>query len=379
MAETIAVDHETAATRSSALRILAFAYLGLLGLILVAVAAVAVLGRARDGRPVAVADVTPVQHAAAKLSPRIKVTKEAPRAATPESSPPESAAPALLAAPPPEPAPVHITKSLYAGAALVADPDLIEETAAGPLPRIGDDGRKPMSAYAPPVAGGKGPRIAIVIGGLGISAKATAAAIADLPAAVTLSFPPYAGDVQRWVNLARARGHEVLIEVPMEPYDFPDSDPGPHTLRTGAPEDANIERLTWALTRFSGYAGITNLLGGRFLADTDSLEPVMSFVARRGLIFFDSSSGSRSAASDVASQANVPFAKSATAIDTIQTGMEIDQRLSELETRARASGSAAGAGFIYPVTVDRVKVWAKGLSGRGFVLVPASAIVTQPK
>jgi hypothetical protein len=81
----------------------------------------------------------------------------------------------------------------------------------------------------------------------------------------------------------------------------------------------------------------------------------------------------------VASQTSAPFARSTTAIDSIQTGMEIDQRLSELETRARASGSAAGAGFIYPVTVDRVKVWAKGLSGRGFVLVPASAIVTQPK
>ena len=379
MAETIAIDHETASARGPALRVLALAYLALLAIILIVVACVAVFGRARDGRPVAIADVSPIQHAAAKPKVSVRTAAKTPSTAPPLPNEAPLVTPSPVEVPPQQTVPARITKSLYAGAALVADPDLIEETAAGPLPRIGDDGRKPMNAYAPPVAGGKGPRIAIVIGGLGISAKATAAAIADLPAAVTLSFPPYTGDVQRWVNLARSRGHEVLIEVPMEPYDFPDSDPGPHTLRTGAPEDANIERLTWALTRFSGYAGITNLLGGRFLADTDSLEPVMSFIARRGLIFFDSSSGSRSAASDVASQTSAPFAKSATAIDSIQTGMEIDQRLSELETRARASGSAAGAGFIYPVTVDRVKVWAKGLSGRGFVLVPASAIVTQPK
>ena len=63
----------------------------------------------------------------------------------------------------------------------------------------------------------------------------------------------------------------------------------------------------------------------------------------------------------------------------IQTGMEIDQRLSELETRARLNGWAAGAGFLYPVTLDRLSVWAKGLSDRGLALVPASAIVAPTK
>ena len=81
---------------------------------------------------------------------------------------------------------------------------------------------------------------------------------------MTLAFAPYADDVQRWVAKARELGHEVLLEVPMEPFDFPDSDPGPHTLRSGASEDANIRKLTWSLTRFTGYAGITNLLGGPF-------------------------------------------------------------------------------------------------------------------
>ena len=68
-------------------------------------------------------------------------------------------------------------------------------------------------------------------------------------------------------------GHEVLLEVPMEPFDFPDSDPGPHTLRAGEDEDANIERLNWALSRFTGYAGVTNLLGQRFLSDAMPCRP----------------------------------------------------------------------------------------------------------
>ncbi|HWC63268.1 MAG TPA: divergent polysaccharide deacetylase family protein, partial [Rhizomicrobium sp.] len=147
------------------------------------------------------------------------------------------------------PSPV-IDKQLFAGKALVADPALVENSPSGPLPRIADDGRKPMNVYAAPAAPGKF-RIAIVVSGLGVSEKATAAALAALPSGVTLGFAPYAGDVQRWVNQARQSGHEVLLEVPMEPQDFPDSDPGPHTLRAGVDEAANLQRLTWTLTRFT--------------------------------------------------------------------------------------------------------------------------------
>jgi hypothetical protein len=150
-------------------------------------------------------------------------------------------------------------------------------------------------------------------------------------------------------------------------------------LRSGAAEEVNIERLTSALTRFTGYAGITNLLGGRFLSDRNALEPVMNTVSRRGLMFFDSTSGSRSAAPDVASQLKAPFVGSTATIDTIQSPAEIDQRLSQLEAAARAGGCAAGSGFVYPVTIARIHNWADGLSGRGFVLVPASAIVLQGK
>ena len=165
--------------------------------------------------------------------------------------------------------PATIVQPIYAGTALVADPALIETTDNGPLPRIGADGRTPLQAYAAPVSDATKPRIAIVISGLGISAKATAAALAKLPPQVTLAFAPYAADVQTWVTQARRQGHEVLLEVPMEPFDFPDSDPGPHTLRSGVAEDANTERLVWALTRFTGYTGVTNLLGGRLLSDSE--------------------------------------------------------------------------------------------------------------
>jgi polysaccharide deacetylase 2 family uncharacterized protein YibQ len=235
-----------------------------------------------------------------------------------------------------------------------------------------------MTAYAAPAADGKF-KIAIVVTGLGLSAKATQAALAGLPPAVTVGLLPYASDAPRWLSAARAKGHEVVLQVPMEPFDFPDSDPGPHTLRTGSATSANTERLNWALTRFTGYAGVANLLGDRFLSDSDALAPMLTALSRRGLYFYDTGSTLRSVVPTVAGGLGAPFAQGVNNLDTIQTALEIDRRLAELENAARTHGSAVGTAFVYPVSVERIAQWAKGLNARGFVLVPVSAIVSQPK
>lgn len=353
-------------------RSLVLAWSATIATIAILSAAIAVFGRASDGEPAVTLSLSlPMSHLSASGSALALERLKAPpvaSVATPASS---ASVPASAMAGQSQP----LQKPVFAGGALIADPALIESTDAGPLPRIGADGRTPMAAYAPSVTPDEGRKIAIVITGLGMSVKTTEAALAGLPPAVTLAFAPYADDLQRWVSLARMKGHEVLLEIPMEPYDYPDSDPGPHTLLADEKEQANVSSLSWSLARLTGYAGITNLLGGRFLADPDSLAPVMTFVARRGLFFFDIDP-EHNAAPDVAAQVGIPYAQSQLTIDAIEAGPEIDARLSDLESRARSDGSAAGVGSAYPITVQRIAAWTAGLKGRGFVLVPASAIVT---
>lgn len=368
-------DGSLSRSARGAVRLLAFAYLIVFAAFTALAACVALLGDPHAGNPIVRLELSPK---------RLVHTEER---STRSSS--ATTAPDTTLAPPPggttlpgnvvPPVAGPQQQPVIAESALVANPDLIETTPQGPLPRIANNGTMPMRAYAPPFVATNQPKIAIVISGLGISAKATTLALSNLPPGVTLAFAPYAGDVQHWVVEARKRGHEVLLELPMEPYDFPDSDPGQYTLRAGAAEDSNTQRLVWALTRFTGYAGATNLLGGRLLSDATALEPVLTYLSRRGLLFFDNGSAVHSVAPDVAGRVGVPFVQSTETIDTIQAAMEIDHRLSELETEARTKGSASGAGFLYPVTIDRVAKWAQGLSGRGLVLVPVSAIVTQAK
>ena len=59
-----------------------------------------------------------------------------------------------------------------------------------------------MTVYAAPAGNGK-LRIAIVVTGLGLSAKATEAALAGLPSAVTVGVLPYASDEPHWLAAAR--------------------------------------------------------------------------------------------------------------------------------------------------------------------------------
>ena len=148
----------------------------------------------------------------------------------------------------------------------------------------------------------KRPRIAVVLTGLGLSDGATQAAIDQLPAAVTLSFSPYARDLERWIALARSRGHEVMLDLPMEPATFPNEDPGPQGLLVGLSAEENLNRLDWVLSRGSAYVGLAGARGSRFTASRDSVEPVLREVKDRGLIFLDRRTSEHSLVPELAAE-----------------------------------------------------------------------------
>ena len=81
--------------------------------------------------------------------------------------------------------------------------------------------------------------------------------------------------------MARAAGHEVMLEAPMEPSDYPTNDPGPYTLLADSQPPETVRRLEWLLSRASGYFGGTNYLGARFVsapsATSGTATPVMVF------------------------------------------------------------------------------------------------------
>ncbi len=267
---------------------------------------------------------------------------------------------------------------------LAAAPDkrIIERSRHGNLPKLGADGIRAADVYARPVTAQQrnAPvRIAIVVGGMGINAHTTQDAVQRLAGPISLAYAPYGQDLERQVSRAREDGHEVLLQAPMEPFDYPDNDPGPHTLVATLPVEQNIDRLQWVMARFTGYVGVINFMGGRFTSNDAALAPVMKDFASRGLLYIDDGSSGRSVASQVAAGAGVSSGKADVVLDAVQRGQEIDAALARLEKIAREKGSAIGYGSALPVTVDRISRWAKAAEARGITLVPVSALVSSPK
>ncbi len=163
------------------------------------------------------------------------------------------------------------------------------------MPKLGEGRVRALDVYARTEEPGTGPRIAIVVTGLGVGQAATAGATARLPAAVSLAFLPYGGEAERAAARARDAGHEVFLQLPMEPFDYPDSDPGPQTLLTALKGPENADRLAWALARFPGYVGVANFMGSKLMADP-AFEPVLREIGARGLGFLDDGTAPKTAA-----------------------------------------------------------------------------------
>lgn len=272
----------------------------------------------------------------------------------------------------------HPTELVASGAPNGLVPDLVEETANGPIPRMAGTGETPFSAYRHPLepaSVGTSPRIAIIVTGLGINEQGSLDTIAQLPDLVTLAFAPYGKALEKTVSVARGGGHEVMLEIPLEPFDFPQNDPGPHTLLTGDPPRQNLEKLFWLMARFGGYFGLINNMGARFTASAGDFEPIMEELGARGLGYVDDGSSNRTVSEQLAGANKVPYARASMLIDANPSRASILSALGSLEAQALEQGSAIGIVSALPISIQTISEWSASLDGKGIALVPASALM----
>jgi polysaccharide deacetylase 2 family uncharacterized protein YibQ len=253
---------------------------------------------------------------------------------------------------------------------------LIEPSAYGPLPRMASDGLRPLDAYARPARAGAGAgvsRVVIIVGGMGLSQTATLRAIEALPEDVTLAFAPYGGSLQRWSTKAREEGHEILMQLPLEPFGYPQTDPGPRTLLASADPEENEDHLQWLLSRITSYTGVMNYMGARFTSEETALRRLLADLAARGLYFVDDGSSPRSKAQNVGEAIGAPVLAADLVLDERRSRADIDQALSRLEEMAGSRGLAIGVASAFPTTIEALADWIPKAEGRGLVIVPASA------
>jgi uncharacterized protein len=286
--------------------------------------------------------------------------------------------------PPPEVSPLPVPETETGSITLPAVPleELVEDSQYGPLPKVAPDGRRAIDMYARPsryasaaAAASAPPRVAILVTGLGLPGGPPGDVIEGLPAPISVAYGAYGRNLQDGVTKARADGHEVLLQIPLEPNNYPSEDPGPHTLLTTLPPQENMKRLQWLMSRYTGYVGVTNHMGAKFEAATDSFMPMLEELKRRGLLYVDDGSTQESPTSQAANAIGLEYSVVSVQIDGGQSAAEIEKQLAKLEEMAKQQGTAIGVVRLKPAAVKQLADWASKLEGKGLVLVPVSAAV----
>ncbi len=255
-------------------------------------------------------------------------------------------------------------------------PHITEETETGPLPVIAPDGRQPWLEYSRGFKrADRKPRIALIISNLGLSDTYTKATLELLPEDITLSFSHVAPRLKSWVREARQKGHEILLDIPMEPIGFPKNDPGRATLLTSSNEVENLNRLEHVMKQAGGYVGLLGTLGTKFMLHSETFLPVLRSIKQRGLIYVDSRSTSRSLGPELASSIQLPKAFNNVFLDKEPSQEKIKNKLYELERIALKRRFAVGIAQPLPITIEILSQWTKELKTKQIALAPITAIV----
>jgi polysaccharide deacetylase 2 family uncharacterized protein YibQ len=268
---------------------------------------------------------------------------------------------AMLASPEPDPG---------RGPPTAIDPQLVEVTALGELPRVDEAGRTPLGHYARPAARDcQRPCVAVLVTSLGLADRLTQRAL-TLPGEVGLSFSPYARAAV-WQARARAASHEALLGLPLEPERFPVDDNGPLTIRAATPLAARSEAMLRVLAQGGGYVAVDGAAGA-FAADPGAFAPLAARLHERGLGLIELGGDALGAPARLAGLA---YAGGAMPVDRDPSPAAVDRALAEVAAAALAHGRAVAVAQALPASLDRIAAWIAGLPGQGLALVAPGVLL----
>ncbi|TAK98644.1 MAG: divergent polysaccharide deacetylase family protein [Rhodospirillaceae bacterium] len=251
-------------------------------------------------------------------------------------------------------------------------PPVDKSSMSAPPPRFGNLAvMKVKATPATDKSGDKVGKIAVIVQGLGLSEDATDAAVSKLPTAVALSFSPYAHDLSKWLKAAKASGHEVLVEVPMESNTYPAEDPGPLGLMTSLQPKDNADRLNTILKLFPNAIGIDDIMGSKFREAEAPMQDVFTTLKQKNLVYVQGRPGVR------IGEPGVPNTIADVVLDERPFRAAIDARLDYAERLAKYQGSAVTVMDAKPVSFERLALWLDQIDKRGVQLTPVSQVLVR--
>jgi polysaccharide deacetylase 2 family uncharacterized protein YibQ len=217
------------------------------------------------------------------------------------------------------------------------------------------------------------PLVAIIIDDMGYDKK-IAKKLSQLDGGITFSILPHSPYQKSVARLAHKNGLDTMLHLPMEPFEYPQVDPGPGTLLTTMTPDQLIRTLENNLASVPHIKGVNNHMGSKMTAESSQLYQIFSILKKRNLYFIDSRTSVKTVCKPSARLFQIPFAQRDVFLDHFQEPDFIRKQIKELIRIAQRHGHAVGIGHPHTITYEILREMMPELQKK-VKLVPASEIV----
>jgi uncharacterized protein len=217
-------------------------------------------------------------------------------------------------------------------------------------------------------------RVAVIVDALGGRADVAEHVLA-LRRPVAVAVLPELPLSRRIARDAARAGLEVLVQLPLEPYRFPEADPGPGRLLASMAPAEVTKRTRQHLAAVPGAVGVVTHMGSRFTEDRRQMRAVLEPVFLQGLFFVDSVTSPRSVGYDLARALGVPAGRRQVFVDPDESEATARARLRAVERWATSRGDVLAIAHGRLLTVRLLEEALPGWEARGVRLVPVSELV----
>jgi len=226
-------------------------------------------------------------------------------------------------------------------------------------------------APAPPSPGA--PRIAVIVDDLG-GRRDVFDVLREMRRPLTVAVLPALPLSASIARDAFRAGMEVLLDVPMEPYRYPELDPGPGVLLTSMSPGEIQQAVGKQLETVAPAVGVMNRMGSRLTEDRPRMRAMIDVLAARRLFLVDAYTSSQSLAFDEARGAGVRAARRQILVDHARGDAGDRVRWDEVAGWAERRGEVIVVAHGHPLTVRLLKEYVPRWEARGLRLVPVSTL-----
>lgn len=220
-------------------------------------------------------------------------------------------------------------------------------------------------------------RLALIINDYGDAGTASRD-FAELPGTFTAAVRSNVSDAKARADEARRAGMEVIVNLPLEPKNFPTYDPGADAVLVDL-SGREIRRIVAnAVDKLRPVTGVKTYMGSLAIEDRDVMRPVLEELAKEKLFFVDATGSTYSTTRELAHEIRLPhyLISSINEVDEGHTSAgTIGIRFDSLVGTCRAKGYAIGIIHANPATVEVLRRRLPQLAREGIVVMGLSEVM----